>query len=105
MKKREWELELQKIITLAVAIKDPDNVYNEVIKLQKFLFPEIEDVLAEHDKHKREAMEEEQKYVWKLRKDKMGISAKRVPIEELPMEHQARQVQGKIDMRRKLNAT
>lgn len=99
------ELELQKIITLAIAIKDPDNVHNEVLKLQKFMFPEMEDILAEHDKIKRKTMEDEQKYVWKLVRNKMGINAERVPIEELSMEHQARQVQGRIDMQRKLNAT
>lgn len=82
---------------------NPENAYNEMIRLQRLYFPEIEDELKAYDELKLKIMEEERKYVWVLTRDKDGfLHAGRKPIEEMPAEHIARQIHGELHMKDQL---
>lgn len=82
---------------------NPDNAYNEMVRLQRLYFPEIEDELKVHDELKLKIMEEERKYVWVLTRDEKGfLHAGRKPIEEMPEEHIARQIHGELHMKKEL---
>ena len=90
-------------MTLAVVAANPDNAYNELIRLQRLYFPEIEDELKIHDELKLKIMEEERKYVWMLTRDEKGfLHAARKPIEEMPEHHRARQIHGEIHRRKQM---
>ncbi len=91
------------MLTFAVIAANPDNAYNELIRLQRLYFPEIEDELKVHDDLKLKIMEEERKYVWMLTRDKDGhLHAQRKPIEEMPEDDLARQIHGQIHMKDQL---
>ena len=82
---------------------NPDNAYNELIRLQRLYFPEIEDELKVHDELKLKIMQEERQYVWMLTRDNKGfLHAERKRIEEMPEEHIARQIHGEIHMKDKM---
>ncbi len=90
-------------MTLAVVAANPDEAYNEVIRLQRLFFPEIEDELKVQDEVKQKIIEEERNYVWMLTRDARGfLHAERKPIEELPEEHKARQIQGALNAQRQV---
>lgn len=66
---------------------NPEKLYEDIVRLQRVMFPEIEDDLKKHDEINQKIIEEEQKYIWSLKSDQNGyVQASRIPIEDMDLE-------------------
>jgi hypothetical protein len=80
---RQQKIEFMKIESIYTANIAPEKAYEVITRLQRLMFPEIEDQLQEREALQSTVLEEEQGFVWVLEGDRNGYyGGKRVKAED-----------------------